>query len=301
MPFFEALGWGIDERRLELPAGHRNDAIDVALLIDGTAAVVVEAKAFKVGISEKDFDQLRSYMLLSKAPWGAITDGQHYRLYYLDARGKEPELVLIYDLLASPPEEIKRFMGRDHVADEDSGRLATVQLAKQRMQRVVDHHREQLEDTLSRWLGKHSELGKGGAQRAVAREYAREMVARLSSAAFQASLPAKGTTARSSEAEVAISPRRGKTKQHGRSHVWGFQVLVDEAERLIAAGELTESDCPVSVGKSKTRYLIHSKAVHPNGRGFFAARRLSNGLWVETHASISRNAHLAALLHEKLG
>ena len=57
-------------------------------------------------------------------------------------------------------------------------------------------------------------------------------------------------------------------------------VIIQAAEYLIKTGKLTSGRCPVPVPYS-TRYVVHTEAVHSNGKSFTEPRRLSNGLFCE--------------------
>jgi len=82
----------------------------------------------------------------------------------------------------------------------------------------------------------------------------------------------------------------GKTV--GYTHSKEIPVIV--AEELIRTGRLKESMIPWGPGKK--RYLISKTPRHPSGKDFFAAMKLSNGWWVETHASEGNNVSLVSRL-----
>lgn len=62
-----------------------------------------------------------------------------------------------------------------------------------------------------------------------------------------------------------------------------LDILFNTANWLIENNELTNDMIPISTGKK--RYLINKKPIHKSGKPFFAAKKLSNGLYIETHAS----------------
>lgn len=62
-------------------------------------------------------------------------------------------------------------------------------------------------------------------------------------------------------------------------------ILTVVANWLIDKGHLKPQECPFSVVKSKTRYLVSQTPTHPNGKAFFSPFKLRNGLFIETHAS----------------
>ena len=60
-------------------------------------------------------------------------------------------------------------------------------------------------------------------------------------------------------------------------------IIVNTAEWLIRGGYLDKSMVPMQLGRK--RYLINSSRIHPEGNSMFGPKRLSNGMYVETHAS----------------
>ncbi|ACL24988.1 hypothetical protein [Chloroflexus aggregans] len=58
--------------------------------------------------------------------------------------------------------------------------------------------------------------------------------------------------------------------------------LVAAAERAIREGRIDRS---TKIETGHIRYLVNDEPVHQDGTPFFAPRRLSNGLYIETHTS----------------
>jgi len=80
-----------------------------------------------------------------------------------------------------------------------------------------------------------------------------------------------------------------------------FEILVNTANWLINNGKLKPSDCPVGIGRGK-RYLINKEPKHNKyGYGFRAPKKLSKGLWIETHYSTTDCINYAKRLLKKFG
>jgi len=96
-----------------------------------------------------------------------------------------------------------------------------------------------------------------------------------------------------------LSPRRitinGQTMEIRHS----YEILVKTAEWLIQRGKLRRNDCPVETGHK--RYLVSTQPVHRDGGRFRAARKLSNGLFIETHYSTESAIEIAKRLLERFG
>ncbi len=78
-----------------------------------------------------------------------------------------------------------------------------------------------------------------------------------------------------------------------------FEVLVNTGNWLIKKGKLRTSDCPVGIGRK--RNLVNTQPKHKYGDDFRAPKRLSNGLWIETHYNIAMIINYARRLLERFG
>ncbi len=96
------------------------------------------------------------------------------------------------------------------------------------------------------------------------------------------------------------SPRKMKLKGEVFELRNSFEVLVNTANWLIKNGKLKPSDCPVGIGRGK-RNLINKEPKHKYGTNFRAPKKLSNGLWIETHYSTAGCINYAKRLLEKFG
>lgn len=102
-----------------------------------------------------------------------------------------------------------------------------------------------------------------------------------------------------SDDSVHSKPNQLKLGNLHHKFTYYYEVLVLVANWLVDQGNLTLSDCPINLSKGKKRYLVSSTPVHPTGKEFFSPVKLSNGLYLETHASTQRNIHLAHSLLKK--
>jgi hypothetical protein len=96
------------------------------------------------------------------------------------------------------------------------------------------------------------------------------------------------------------SPRKMKLKGEVFELRNSFEILVNTANWLIKNGKLKPSDCPVGIGRGK-RNLINKEPKHKYGDDFRAPKKLSNGLWIETHYSTAGCINYTKRLLEKFG
>lgn len=96
------------------------------------------------------------------------------------------------------------------------------------------------------------------------------------------------------------SPRKMKLKGEVFELRNSFEILVNTANWLIKNNKLKPSDCPITIGRGK-RNLINKEPMHKYGGDFRAPKKLSNGLWIETHASTASTINYTKRLLEKCG
>lgn len=96
------------------------------------------------------------------------------------------------------------------------------------------------------------------------------------------------------------SPRKMKLKGEVFELRNSFEILVNTANWLIKNNKLKPSDCPITIGRGK-RNLINKEPKHKYGGDFRAPKKLSNGLWIETHASTASTINYTKRLLEKYG
>ncbi len=96
------------------------------------------------------------------------------------------------------------------------------------------------------------------------------------------------------------SPRKMKLKGEVFELRNSFEILVNTANWLIKNGKLKPSDCPVGIGRGK-RSLINKEPKHKYGDDFRAPKKLSNGLWIDTHYSTAGCINYTKRLLEKFG
>lgn len=96
------------------------------------------------------------------------------------------------------------------------------------------------------------------------------------------------------------NPRKMKLKGEVFEVQNSYEILVNTANWLIKNGKLKPSDCPVGIVRGK-RYLINKEPKHKYGDDFRAPKRLSNGLWIETHYNTASCINYAKRLLERFG
>ena len=87
LPFIQMLGYDIFDPSAVVPeftADHgtkRGEKVDYALLIDGTPAILIEAKVYGANLDEEKISQLFRYFSVTDTHFGILTDGITYRFF----------------------------------------------------------------------------------------------------------------------------------------------------------------------------------------------------------------------------
>ncbi len=99
-PLLRTLGWDVSDPGLvtvEFDAGHGR--ADYALLVDGNALVVIEAKRLGTFLDGKVENQVVSYATMNGVKYAVITDGRNWKMYdVFKTRPLAEKIVLNVDL-----------------------------------------------------------------------------------------------------------------------------------------------------------------------------------------------------------
>ena len=106
------------------------------------------------------------------------------------------------------------------------------------------------------------------------------------------------------EEPVIFEPGRNPSKMKLKGDIFvihkSFEILINTSNWLIENGKLKISDCPIEITRGN-RYFIHKEPKHRSGKNFTCPKKLSNGLWIETHCSTDNGILYSKKLLEKFG
>jgi hypothetical protein len=306
-PLLEAIGWAVRDP-MQVSREDRPTArpVDYSLKIAGKPVVMVECKRLANSLDNRsDLEQALSYASSAGVRWCVLTNGSLFRIYNsLAPEVAEKKLLEEVDLsrvgeagglaldtafralqLISPQstesghiDQVwdERYTGtkiRDVVKElwgkPDPG---LVNLVRQRMK---ERGRRLTRKDTSRWL---RSLDLQVAMRAAPMPKAKPK--------------AKPKEAAARPSQIRIGSYRDEIK-------YSYEILTKTAEWLIKQGKLTASDCPIASGPK--RNLVSTEPLHKDGGDFFAPRKLSNGLWIETHLSTAGCISYARWLLKRFG
>ena len=306
-PLLEIIGWDVhapaevtrEDRPTERP-------VDYSLKIRGKPVVLVECKRLANRLdSHKHLDQALSYTSAAGVRWCVLTNGSVFRIYNSLAPevaqkklleevnlarvglsdGVSPEsAVEILELVSPHSIEMglidqsweQRYTGtkildvvKELWSKPDPG---LVNLVRQRMR---ERGRILSKKETGRWL-RALEVKVEARSAAIPEEKRKRK-------------PAAGP----------VSPTRIGIGGYSDEIKYSYEILTKTAEWLIGQGKLRASDCPISTGRK--RNLVSTEPRHKQGEDFRAPRRLSSGLWIETHFSTKGCIRSARRLLERFG
>ena len=91
---------------------------------------------------------------------------------------------------------------------------------------------------------------------------------------------------------ASIKPKRIRESNGNEIAIRSWPDLIFRvSEWLVGEGTIAKENCPVALGNGRF-YLINTEPVNSKGKGFHGAKRLSNGLYVETNLSAKRTARM---------
>ncbi|MCY4475234.1 MAG: type I restriction endonuclease [Chloroflexi bacterium] len=256
----KALGWDVsdpDSVALEYSSG--GGRADYALKSNGKVIAVVEAKVLRKPLEEKELEQALQYAVGRGIPYMGVTNGDEWRLYdVFEAKPIEEKVIMRFCLTGTPAHEIalkSLRMWRANLASESGPETANEPvLVKPEIHNPPPVEKEPIAPVIGDTL---TIAVPDGDWRDIA----------------QKGLDVKDTK------PIAL-------KIHGDvidpcPDDWN-SILVKVADWLI---DKERFDPSAGYRKKPTnkRYLINTEAVHDDGLKFRAAKKLANGMFVETH------------------
>jgi hypothetical protein len=306
-PLLEIAGWAVlDPTQVSREDRPTERPVDYALKIGGKAAVLVECKRLSNPLaSHKDLEQALAYASSAGVRWCVLTNGSLFRIYNsLAPEVAEKKLVEEIDLA--------------HVGESDGpspeGAVQTLQLISPESieaGRIDEAWNERYTGAkireVVRELWRKPDPGLVNLVRQRMKERGRTLSKKetgrwLRSLDVTVESRAGGASAEKPKrraAPTAESPTRMKLGTYQEDIKHSYEILTKTAEWLIGQGKLKASDCPISSGRR--RNIVNAEPKHRDGGDFRAPRKLSNGLWVETHHSTAGCIGYAKRLLERFG
>ena len=304
-PILRNLGWDPENPQEVRPNVSTEEGVpDYSLIKDGKTILFVEAKKLSVDVGQREaIRQLAKYSFSEGTKYGVLTNGSVWLLI----RSFEEGTTLA-----------ERTVWKTDLENEElpavCRKLTTISKTNVKQIEVLVKKAQILDEIWRSLLEEPRELIKGlmpVVKQLIGQAYPgyefedqeiedslKERVESIISAPSEEEIPSEIPF--EPVARRGGRPRKMKLKREAFELRSSLEILVNTANWLIKNGKLRTSDCPVGIGQ-RTRYLVNVEQKHRYGDDFHAPKKLSNGLWIETHSSTAATINYAKRLLEKFG
>ncbi|MGB9756600.1 MAG: type I restriction enzyme HsdR N-terminal domain-containing protein [Candidatus Bathyarchaeales archaeon] len=299
-PILRNLGWDPENPEEVQPNVSTEEGVpDYSLIKNGKKILFVEAKKLRVDIEQREvIRQLAKYSFSEGTKYGVLTNGAVWVLIRSFEEGTTltERIVWKTDLEnEEPPAVLRKIVAISKTNIEHIEILVKkVQILDEIWQSLLDEPEEMIKGLMPVFK---SIISQGYPdyqfEDAEIEDLLKERVKEIISGPSEEETPFETPI----EGE---SPRKMKLKGEVFELRNSFEILVNTANWLIKNGKLKPSDCPVGIGRGK-RNLINREPKHKYGDDFRAPKKLSSGLWIETHYSTASCINYAKRLLEKFG
>lgn len=294
LPILRSLGWDTESPK-EVHPEDRSDvgSPDYTLRSDGRSVVTIEVKKRAVDVALPGaLEQAHRYASAKGVGLCLATNGESWVLARSFEEGRDLRGRILWQALLSEGtiDDVAKklsFVARANVANIDEfvqlqDRIATEwdQLLDEPAPLVAS-----LVGLLNERIGKASErLPYAGFIEDYVSQRVREMTDGTQDAGTTEVFEPESGSSSTGVTGIGSGFRRGTVAS----------ILLDAAERALKEGRLLSND---TIETGHTRFLVSARPIHKNGRQFLSPRRLSNGLYIETHSSVANAMRHADLLN----
>lgn len=287
-PLLKTLGWDVSDLehvRREYRHKGQSNPVDYALLIKSKPRVLVEAKQLGTRLQDRKFcNQLITYASAAGVEWCVLTDGDKYYVYNAHAPFDLDGKLFLTARVSDGSAEVKKAETLQLLSRKEIERGAIDDLWKNyqialKIQTALENlfrkpSRELLHMVHEKW--------KDLSTKQIGDALQKVRVHIDGILEFPPVPPAESTV------------RWSVYQEHGKEWLdiddekyelrYAKDILIYTAEWLIGKGKLQPEHCPVVLTRG-WRGHVNTEPVHLDGNKFRGPHELSNGLWLETHAS----------------
>lgn len=287
---------------------------DYALIKDGKTLLFIEVKKLSKQL-EKDevIKQLANYCFSEGAEYGVLTNGAIWLLFKAFKIGTKPlERILLKINIES--DEITASMRKLEIISKDN-----IDNLEQKLDELIKKQ-QILEENWKIFVEKPDEIANALApvfEKLIKERYSdyqfevtelEDFVKEKLKSLFapQEKIPEPASISSESYRRERKT-KRSPPKRINRIKIGGeifeiensYEILTNTAEWLIKKGKIKLSDIPIPLGRK--RYLINGEPRHRDGTSFRAPRKLSSGIYIETHYSTDNCINNAKKLLKMFG
>lgn len=305
-PILRSLGWNPENPEEVQPNVSIEEGVpDYSLIKSGKSILFVEVKKLGIDIEQKEvIRQLAKYSFSEGTKYGVLTNGAVWILVRSFEEGTTltERIVWKTDLENEELPSICRkitTISKDNIEQIET-LVKKVQILDEIWQSLLDEPEEMIKGLMP---VVKSLISQGYPdyhfEDAEIEDLLKERVKEIISGPSEEEAPSDVYS------EESVPWQRGKPrKMKLKGEVFelhnSLEILVNAANWLIKNGKLKPLDCPVGIGRGK-RYLINKEPKHKYGDDFRSPKKLSNGLWIDTHGSTAAIINYTKRLLERFG
>jgi len=307
-PLLRLLGWDPSDPSQVTPESptEEGDADYILHLPSRPSALLIEVKNLSVAV-RKAVPQAAKYCFGRGASYGVVTNGNEWLFFRSFEQGKSMSERIVWsaNILNDSPEAVfrrLRKLSREHLLNVED-ELAHEERLEQTFLFICDTEdgRTALVKAVANTMHDHLNTGGSGS-------FALEdIVDFLQSKAIRLAQLGNETPVPDIEPDVRqVSRGRSPRRQLGEKGIEingdfipvekAYEIVLETAECLLRKKALKG---PVRSGSN--RYIVNKTPKHPRGNDFFGPKQLSNGWWIEAHASTQNSIEKARKLLDETG
>jgi hypothetical protein len=299
-PILKCLGWDTEDPDKVQPNVSAEEGVpDYSLLLDGKKVLFVEAKKMAVDVEDRQvLSQLAKYCFAEGMSYGVLTNGVVWILFRAFREGTTvaERVVWKVDIEHDDMNAIARKLNTVSITNVSSiDRLLT------KLGILDEVWHSLLEDPVSLTKGVVPVFLSIAKEAHPDYDLTTEEVADFIQERLNEIIsPQPDYPLAPENISTGIEgPRTMRIERDTFTVRNSYDVLVNTAEWLIRKGRLRRENCPVVSGHK--RYLVNIAPKHRHGDDFRAPKKLSNGLFIETHYNTSHCIANARKLLEHCG
>jgi len=304
-PILGSLGWNPENPEEVQPNVSTDEGVpDYCLIKNARKMLFLEAKKLSVDVEQREvMRQLAKYSFAEGTKYGILTNGGVWMLLRSFEEGTTlvDRVVWKADLENEEASSVCRKLvtiARDNVEDIE-GLVRKLQILNEVWQSLLDEPEEVIRALVPvvRSIAAQGYPGyafEDAEIEGLLRDRIRDAIGASAEGAGQL-----GMDTGSVEGPTGERPQKMKLGAEVFELRKSLEILVNTANWLVKKGKLRTSDCPVGMGHK--RNLVNTEPKHKYGDEFRAPKKLSNGLWLETHLSTAGCINNARRLLERFG
>ena len=305
-PLLRSLGWDTEnpeDVQPNISIDEGKGIPDYALFKNGKKELFIEAKNLSTDIEEKSdkspLKQLAKYCFSEGMKYSILTNGVIWILFKSFEEGKAVSERIVWKMDMESDELTAIIRKLNTISKENIENIENLIKKLKILDEVWKSLIEEPEEIIKGLTPVFSNMINEGypdfkLETMEIEDFLREMIKEVILSAEEIE-PEHNDT----QVEENINPKSIKINGDYFEVRKSLDILIITAEWLIKKGKLTKKDCPIPTGRK--RNLINTEHKHRYNDDFRAPKKLSNGLFIETHFSTAGCISNSRMLLEKFG